>query len=43
MKTISTLKIVNEVLYNRGLIARIRNKAVNIDNEAVNLIETDKE
>lgn len=43
IKTISTLKIVNEVLYNRSLIARIRNKAVNIDTEAVNLIETDKE
>lgn len=43
IKTISTLKIINSVLYNRGLIARIRNKTVNIDTEAVKLIETDKE
>lgn len=43
IKTIGALKIVNEVLYNRGLFARIRNKAINIDSEVVKLIETDKE
>ena len=43
IKTISTLKIVNEILYNRGLIARILNKTVNIDSETLKAIETDKE
>ena len=43
IKTISTLKIVNEILYNRGLIARILNKTVNIDSETHKAIETDKE
>lgn len=43
IKTISTLKIVNEILYSRGLIARILNKTVNIDSETLKAIETDKE
>ena len=42
-KDVNELKLVNQLLYNRGLISRIRNKAVNITSENVKYIETVKE
>lgn len=42
-KAINELKLVNHLLYNRGLFARILNKSVNIGSDDVKYIETVKE
>ena len=42
-KSVNELKLVNQLLYNRGLISRIRNKAVDIGSGDVKYIETVKE
>lgn len=42
-KAINELKLINQLLYNRGLFARIVNKAVNIGSDDVKYIETGKE
>ena len=42
-KAVNELKLVNQLLYNRGLISRIRNKAVDIGSGDVKYIETVKE
>lgn len=42
-KSVNELKLINQLLYNRGLISRIRNKAVDIGSGDVKYIETVKE
>jgi hypothetical protein len=42
-KQVNELKLVNQLLLNRSLIARILNKSVNIVSDDIKYVETDKE